>query len=98
MAIKWNRIKDGEDLVEEYQRSYLLNFNRCIKRYPYSVNGSIDEKTVQMNIFFEMALLENKSGFVSLFLKNGFSLKTFLGEGRLKTLYNNEAVINFFYL
>ena len=40
----------------------------------------------------EMALLENKVDFVSLFMDNGIQLRNFLSIKRLLSLYNTERV------
>jgi hypothetical protein len=56
------------------------------------------ERRNTLNGLLEIALLENKSKFVSLFLEQKVDLSKFLNNDRLKNLYNNEAVRNLFEL
>ena len=65
----------------------------------YEKNNQFEEKSAVLNNLLEVALLENKSEFVSMILKHGIILSDFLGLGkddnRLKRLYNNAEVILF---
>jgi hypothetical protein len=56
------------------------------------------ERKNTLNGLLEIALLENKSKFVSLLLEQKIDLSKFLNNDRLKNLYNNEAVRNLFEL
>jgi hypothetical protein len=74
--------------------SLALKWNRIDIAKDYIFTGKEISAQLLGNLM-EMALLENKSDFVSLFLDNDIQLGKFLTVKRLKNLYNAQRVIEF---